>query len=612
MVVETLQLRGTGVPLAYDRQQDPARILQRSVSARALRDADIIRLTVVASKPELAQSIAQAYIDAYQAYEVRQSCAAIRSVKEFLQRQLAVVGARLDSAERRLENYKRTNHITDISEETKAAVERQSNVLALYHTTGAEREALERELTALTGTWDSLSLDNHAEPLVAALREELARLEAERTNLLIQGFSQNSHRLESLVGRIAALKEQLATETARFTSEQGALDEVNLVVSRFQRRVAVENELARLAGREAALARMAANYDRLLNRLPQHELALARLSRDVAVDRQVFALLAERFEETRIQEAGRISGVRVVDPPRPGVKVRPNARNSLVMALILGLSLGFATGLVVDRLDTVVRRPEDLERLGVQVLASVPRLSNAQDKTVLQGPEDLSAFAEAFRILRTSIIFAAGGNQSQTIAVTSASPAEGKTTVAANLAQVLSQSGKRTLLIDADLRKPRLHIIYGRKKKPGLTDTVMLNVPLDQALHRFAESPGTLDILFAGTAPPSPVDFLSSPGFDSFLKQLSAQYDYIVIDTPPALISADSSVLASRVTGVLLVVRIGRSDSRAVSEAHRLLNQAGAKLLGVVANQLKPPRRYGYYRYRYYHYRYGTHASTIT
>jgi capsular exopolysaccharide synthesis family protein len=224
-------------------------------------------------------------------------------------------------------------------------------------------------------------------------------------------------------------------------------------------------------------------------------------------------------------------------------------------------------------------------------------------------------------VLRTNLQFAAADKRLATVLVTSPGAGEGKSTVAANLATVLAQSGRRTLLVDADLRRPRQHKLFGRRKKPGLTDAVMLGCPLEQALSRIDADAGAtdvaqghsadMDVLFAGTTPPSPVDFLNSGTFGTFLERVAKDYDCVVVDTPPALVSADSAVLAARVDGVVLVSRMGKTDWRALAEARKLLIQAGARVLGVVANELVQRRGYGYYRYkyRYYHYRYGPAAA---
>jgi tyrosine-protein kinase Etk/Wzc len=623
---------------------DPALWLQRSLSVRPVRDADIIRLSVLAPSPELARILAAAYVAAYRAFNLNRSRADVSAIREFVGAQLLVVGARLDSTERGLEAYKKANRIVDITEETKATVERQTQVLALLAQARAEREGVEHEVSFLTSQGDSsgqgigVNLENTSSPLVSDLRSELSRLEVERTNLLVQGYGSASPRVKALGDRVAAMKVQLGQQLVRFATPAGAVDGVGRVQAFFARLAELEPEQVRLRASEATLAAAAEAYEGELRSLPVRERALARLTRDVDVDRQVHVLLAQRYEEARIQEAGRLSAVGLVDEPRAGVRVKPNHRNDAVMAMLLGLLLALGSVFAVDYFDTTVRRPEDLERQGFSVLASVPKIEASDESRVASGPvsnrQSGSVAAEAFRVLRTNLQFAAAGQDVKTLMVTSPGAGEGKSLVASNLATVMAQSGKRTLLVDCDLRRPKQHKLFEQRKKPGLTDVVMLGVPVEGAVHnvsvesamavdegeagapedeepRSDQATGTLrpaglDVLFAGTTPPSPVDFLNSRVFASFLDKVAGQYDCVVVDTPPVLVSADAAILASKVNGVVLVARMRVTDWRALGEAKKLLAQAGARVLGVLANELRVSRGYGYsrYRYRYYHYRY--------
>ncbi len=608
---------------------DVALHLQRTIAVRPVRDADIINFSVVAPDPALAQELAAAYVEAYRAFNLNRSRADVSAVREFVGAQLELVSARLDSAEARLEQFKSNSRIASIEQETRATVDRQTQVVALYEKNRAERAGIDEELAWLRRCLDSLggapTLENLAAPIITKLRSELARLEVERTGLLVQGYDPASPRIIGLARQETLLKRRLEEELGRFVTAGGADDAAGRVGAIISRIAELEPERERLRAAEAALASVVAAYDNELRSLPRQERSLARLTRDVEVGRQVQMLLAQRHEEARIQEAGRLSAVGIIDQPRLGARVRPNHKNNALLALLLAACLSFGTVLTVDYLDTTVRRPEDLERQGFSVIATIPRISLAPSPSVhdttcatvlpiaLSHPD--ATPVEAFRVLRTNLQFAGSGKNLKTIIITSPGAGEGKSTVAANLASVMAQSGRRVLLIDADLRRPKQHSIFGRNKKPGLTDTVILGASFDDArlrvpvhLHTTEEtsvqqSSGLLDVLFAGTMPPSPVDFLNSPILQQHLQRFSHDYDCLVIDTPPVLVSADALVLAAKADGVILVARMSKTDSRALDEARKLLAQAGAHTLGIAANDFTTTHGYGYRRYRYYHYR---------
>lgn len=579
--------------------------LQRSLSARPVRDADMIRLSVRAPGAALAAELADACVAAYRMMSLERGRADISAVKEFVRGQLDVVRGRLDSSEQALASYKRSHGVANLSEETQALVLRQARVLAEYEQSCAARAGVAQELNCalglIGGTGQGRGLDNVGPTAAAGLRDELGRTEAERTGLLIQGYADSSVRVRALVRRGEEIRRRLAGSAAELLATGVGLDGDGRVAG-------LQSELARLDAVIAVLKGAVDSAAAALFRIPEQERELARLTRQVEVDRQLDALLAQRYEETRIQEAGRLSAVGIVDPPRPGTRIRPDHRNNALLALLLGLVFAVSGTGAVDFFDTRLRRPEDLERHGFTVIAGIPRIAAAgAGRVALSEPDSVAT--EAFRVLRTGIQFAAGNGRLKVIVVSSAGAGEGKSTIAANLAVVLAQSGLRTTLLDADLRKPRLHVVFGRRRKPGVTDVVMLGADPAGALHR--DITPNLEVLFAGTTPPSPVDFLDSRQFADFIERLRGSCDVVVIDTPPVLVSADATVLAARADGVIIVSRMGRSDRRALAEARMLLAQAGARTLGVVANDLRAPRRYGYYRYRY-HYRYVEPAAVLS
>lgn len=587
---------------------DPIAELIRSVSVRGVRDADIIKISVAAPTPELTRTLAQAYVQAYQTWTLERNRADIRAVREFIATQLQRMGSRLDSTEKALETYKRSTGTADLSVQAKAVIERQSTVIARYQQTSAELTGLKKELALLQSSADSTlpssstgatiaELPPAVLPVLSTLTAELNRLENERTNLLLQGYDSISPRLTLITRRQNELRQQIAATVTQVSGYPTPTPDQAL-----NRIAELIFEITRLEAQEQVLREKAAEYETELARLPEAERQLARLTRDVDVARQVHSLLELKYEEARIQEAGRLSAVGLIDAPGPVRKIRPSHLKNALTAVLASLVFAFGATLLAERLDTLVRQPEDIERRNWTVLGFIPRM---QGTDILNPGESA---IEQFRVLRTNLQFLNPDRPLKTIVISSPSPSEGKSTVAANLTSVLAQSGKKTLLIDCDLRKPRLHKIFNGNKKPGLTDVVLLNATLATAIHQ--TTPDAPAVLFAGTTPPSPVDFLTSGAFQNFLAKIAAEYDYIVIDTPPILVAADAVALTTKSDGVLLVTRVGQTDIRALAEARKLLNQAQAKILGVVANGIKPRRHYGYYRYkyRYYHYRYANPA----
>jgi len=218
-----------------------------------------------------------------------------------------------------------------------------------------------------------------------------------------------------------------------------------------------------------------------------------------------------------------------------------------------------------------------------------------------------SSGAEAFRMLRTGLAFANAERKLHTIAVTSPGPNEGKSTIAVNLASVLAQAGARVLLVDADMRHPVLHSVFKRAKKPGLSDIVVTRGDTAQAV--FETGLTGLSCMPCGTIPPSPADLLTLNATRDMLERMEKEYDYVVIDTPPVLVAADTPIIGALADTSILVVRAGRTALDALEDARAAMLNGGAHLSGLVVNDVKRSGRYGRYYYYYYkyHYRYASH-----
>lgn len=278
------------------------------------------------------------------------------------------------------------------------------------------------------------------------------------------------------------------------------------------------------------------------------------------------------------------------------------ARLSVTVALwvLVGLVLAAAIALLLEYLDDTVKTPEDLDRA-----AALPTLGAVFRMKPSEGPvaplmNSRSASAEAFRMVRANLEFAAVDAPISTLLVTSAGPAEGKTTTAANLAHTLAQGGKRVILADADLRRPGVHRLYTLPNRCGLSTLLLQENPeLDGMLQETATP--NLWILPSGPIPPNPAELLASPRLDAVLDKLKEVADVVIVDSPPVLVTVDPVVVASRVDGTVLVIDSAKTRSDPVRRAVEALSKSGTRVLGGVLNKLNQRAAGGYY---YAHYRY--------
>ncbi|CAM3566369.1 polysaccharide biosynthesis tyrosine autokinase [Polaromonas hydrogenivorans] len=404
-----------------------------------------------------------------------------------------------------------------------------------------------------------------------------------------------------LQGSLLELQQKRREQSVQFTDVHPVIQTLDAQIA------AVSKEIAGLASK--------------VKNLPNTEQDLLRLTRDVKVNGELYLNLLTSSQQLRLVKEGKVGNVRVVDAPVvPERAIQPQRAQILIISGVLGLLLGTGLAFLRNSLRPGMKDPADIESAtGLHVFATVPH-SAEQDKLsrlirsqapgnhllAIAHPEDPGV--ESLRSLRTALQFAMLDARNNVVLFTAPTQGIGKSFTSANFAALLGAGGKRVLLIDADLRKGHIHQFFGMQRGHGLSELIAGSHTLGDVLHR-AAAPG-LDLMTTGSIPPNPGELLMSPVIRQLLETLSAQYDLVLINTPPVLSVSDTQVLAFHAGTVFLVVRAEVTELGELQESTKRLGHTGVPVKGLVFNDLDTSRQhYGGYRFsrdRYTHYRYGT------
>jgi succinoglycan biosynthesis transport protein ExoP len=480
----------------------------------------------------------------------------------------------------------------------------------------------------------SASLDDLAR---AAGGAKLARIIAEARYRVVSGMDPNT--IEGAIeltpgtapGELNVLRGQLAAARASYAQMESTLgpnhpqakalkaqiDEFVKEITTEQNRLllqAKQNYIVARANEDqttAALEAQKSDAYKLRDQLVEYTIR----QREFEENRNLYDSLQQRLRTASVQSGLESLEIEIVDralPPANPV-LRPQS-TVIFTALVFSLLGGIVTAFLMESLDTGLRSIAEIESITeLPSLAIIPRarrssadqagtLTTAQRNIgILTQPK--SQFAESFRSLRTSLLLSTAGHPPKIIVLTSATPSEGKTTAASNLAAILAQRDTRVLLIDGDLRRPNIHHRFGLNGKIGLTTLLTGATTLEGTVQSVPEIPN-LDILPSGPVPPFPTEMLSSGAMEAILKRCAEIYDYVVIDSPPILSVTDGVILARQADAVVLVVRHGKSSKHVVRRARDILLRSGAGITGIVLNavDLNSPEYYGYYGYSGYSY----------
>lgn len=609
---------------------DAANDVRGSISATPRERTDVIDVSYTAQDPEVARRLANAAVREFQAMDAQTAKQESILRRQFIAQQLDKTEALLADA-RAAHNAFRSRERVYSSQDKFRSQESDLSTIELKR----------QELLADRGTYTSLLAELQATKGAGTV-ERLSALAASpgiATNPVVsQLFSQ----------LVAYQSARDSLVTGRWGSAPGNPDiqRLDALIASTEGKVvdAVRANVSVLDARIASLDQQKATVSAGLAGLPQAEAEEATLLAAVTTYSRQVDRLRDDLQSAEIAEAAQAGQVEIVDLAQSSwVPIGTGRKPKLILALVLGLVLGTLGAYVIENYRPVIRRRDELEAaLSLPNLALVPQIrrgdaggaglleaarrfprrlrlnGNGISPTPSQRTELVtvtdarSSGAEAYRTLRTNLLFSAAVNSMRRIVVTSPGPEEGKSTTAANLAIAFAQQGHRVLLIDCDLRRARIHKIFDETNLPGLTNLLIGGESIPNAIR-----PTRIDglmILPSGPLPPNPAELLGSAQMSALLEKLSESYDLLVLDTPPLLAASDAAIVSRMSDGALVVVRAGRTEKSALQTAVQQLATVGARVLGTVLNDPdaevpKYARYYGYYYNNYYEYTNGNGAS---
>lgn len=593
-----------------DPTQAALDVLRASVTVEPVKESRLVEVKVEDQQAERARRVCDSVVKTYIDQNLQTAVDASGDAVVWLSGQVEHIKTDLEQNENDLFSFKQRNELpsTSINEASNMLrVELQEYDTALTHIRTRKQELAARRAELLQVNPDHPDVlpgsELLASSLLQSLRGQYVEAQRQTASLVASGKGENHPLVKEATERAATTKDALMVEVRNI---EGSVDRDLQIVSREEAGVAALFQTAKQRAVE----------------LNMKEIEYHRLDRTRSENEKVYALLIERMKDADLARMLNVNNIRVVDHAiEPRVPIRPRAKIDVAAGLALGLLLGIALAWLRDILDSSVKTPDDVEHLlGVTFVGLLPEYEgkdgtgkNKPRRRRMRNPnaplelivhdDPLSGVAEAARTIRTNLAFINPDHPCTVMLVSSAGPAEGKTTAACSVAIALAQGGQRVCLVDCDLRRPRMHRIFDRRGSAGVTSVVVGDVPIDEAIQ--VTPIDNLSVICAGPLPPNPADLLQSQRFKTFLAELAERFDRVIIDSPPLAAVTDAAILSRLVDGTLFVVRSFKTSRQLATHGLRALRDVGAPIIGAVLNAVKLGRpEYAYY-YHYHYYREG-------
>lgn len=574
------------------------------------KETRLIDISFTHTDPQLAAKIVNAIVDTFVFSNLEKKTETNASAGDFLQKRVAELQSQIRSAEERLVNYAKGHQILSLDGSQNTVVERLAGLNQQLLQAENDRKLAEAEYRAAQAPGAASALASKDAKQLDDMEAKLATLKQKKQELLVEN-TEEWPEVKETTQQIAAIEKQLSDLRSRNTS--------TLTTN-------LETKYRQALAREKAVAE-AFNKQRS-ETVNQNEAAINYriIQQEIETNKQLLDGLLQRSKENDVVLAGTPNNIYVVDyAVTPEAPIGPQRFRSIIMGLFLALAGGIGLAIFLEYMNDSVRSTEDVERwLRLPSIGVIPQIGgssarkrflpsralqrrdgNGHDSPeLLTNVESRSALAESYRHLRTSVLLSSAGRAPKTLLVTSSMPSEGKTTTAVNTALSLAQTGASVLVIDADMRRPRVHSIFGVDNRHGLSTILSNDMSEAEMLNLIVQHHESgLNFLPSGAIPPNPAELLGSEQMRRLISILESNFNHIIIDSPPIGSFTDGVLASTLVDGVLLVVHSGKTSRSVARRTRQILQDVGAKVFGVVLNNVNL-REHDYYYYRSYNSQY--------
>jgi capsular exopolysaccharide synthesis family protein len=608
--------------------------LRQATQIFKVRDADVLKISISSTDSTDAVFLANRVSSIYKSLDISGGQGELLFMLTFLDSQILKYEQKLSTLEESLRTYQEENQIYSLDGSVDLLLKELTDYEGVYFRNIAELEVAQERVAYLKGQlsegekalMDEVTNTNN--PMIVALRGKIAELEAQKIQQMIdEGWSEEALQAKDYNRRIYEMKNKLTSITETLILS-GWSEEDPFAASQemFNKIVEQEVEVYSTRSRASEYKKLVDTMSGRLTSLPDETLQYARLEREIKLNENLYLTMKQKYEESRITKAGQLGKVRILDPALMAIKVKPNKKLDLLIGMMIGLAMGLGLAFIREFLDDTVKSVEQLERKGLTVLGIIPDMHQATGKLAAKkmpnpskGGTDFrrrlityedpkSPVSESYRSLRTNITYASADSKIKSLIVSSPQPGEGKSTTTANLAIAFAQLRKRTLLIDADLRKPVQHNVFDVPRGPGLSEFLIGDIDnFDQLIN--STKVDNLFMVSAGGLPPNPSELLGSSKMSSLVDKLEQEWDIILFDSPPIVAVTDASMISSEIDALVMVLKAGQTELSAVDRALDTIKNVRSPLVGVILNGANPETLAGKYSYYYSYYNYYYHSD---